>query len=95
MSRAGRRDDATYWLQNRRAFHDSVDAMCRAANEREGMENFNLVRTLCGLLDSSRYSFNGYRCIKAKPWRDEKGFRLELKDERNGNISVVLLEVRE
>lgn len=37
MGRQGRRDDPSHWLENRRAFHDSVDARCRAANERRDM----------------------------------------------------------
>ena len=37
MGRAGRRDDPSYWLANRRRFHDDLDKLCRSVNERHDM----------------------------------------------------------
>jgi len=37
MGRTGRRDDPSYWLANRRRFHDDLDKLCRSVNERQDM----------------------------------------------------------
>jgi hypothetical protein len=50
MARASRRGDASYWLANRRKFNDSVDAICRAANqERKMVDTWWLAEKLLGM----------------------------------------------
>lgn len=56
MGRQGRRDDPSYWLANRRAFHDSVEAMSRAANRRQDMvDTWWLAEKLLGMGKSDGY----------------------------------------
>jgi len=85
----GRRGDARYWLDCRRKFLDSVDAMCHAAYERERMELFNIQTLLCNLLINERS--DGRKVLVAE--RDgERGLRLHVSrpGEQKGYDEILL-----
>ena len=53
MGRTGRRDDPSYWLANRRKFHDDLDKLCRSVNERQDMtDSWWLAEKLLGMSKS-------------------------------------------
>lgn len=87
----GRRGDALYWLENRRKFLDSVDAMCHAAYERQRMELFNIQTLLCNLLDGK--SSDDRKVLVAE--RDgERGLRLHVsRPGKQQGYDEILLKI--
>lgn len=53
MGRAGRRGDPSYWLANRRRFHDDLDKLCRSVNERQPMDDMRICHAVAECLNGS------------------------------------------